>query len=690
MRVHPIYRALRLTAIAALAVACVAAPASAALRQQKEKRPKIVPAQRLVEEKTGVLTTREGLRLRVVTDIGDVRILTLGPGATSVSYKVRLETDSHDADAQTLVKQFSLSASTNPTGVQLTGQVPWHGFHGRLWVTYEITVPRRYNLDVTTQVGNIETQDVDGRVSLVTFGGNIGAGRIGGAEGTARLAMSAGTPVARLETQGGHITVQDVNGSLRAVTAGGHINAGNILGDALLRTGGGNVRAGTIRGVAQLETGGGNIAIQRAGGSVNAASAGGQIDFGEASGSIRAHTAGGAIHVLRVFGPMQLASNSGSIYLPQVRGNVRASTGAGTITAWFVPQEGGLLAVAPVIVAPNSVTSPAPAAAGRAGNMLTPSPTPAAATPPWAGGAIAPAAAPPVKPGAASTSPALAGVLAPMATMAPRKWKLLGASQLESTQGDIVVYIPRELAVTIEAVVEFGGEHVIDADPSMPMKFTYVESGGNKTVKGECSLNGGGDVLYLKTTSGNIHVKVADAVAQEALYKRQLGEVQRRLALDQQRLFEQLKSAQVLLQIDQAQIELQFAQQLKQVQEQQAKQAEQVARDASRTTTWFWPWPEALTGVTSVDPDEQQKKLVFSVRPAYPDELREGGLEGMVRLRAVIGPDGAVRSLRVVSGDVRLAAAAMNAVRQWRYQPTLVDNKPVSVATTVSIQFKLE
>jgi TonB family protein len=240
--------------------------------------------------------------------------------------------------------------------------------------------------------------------------------------------------------------------------------------------------------------------------------------------------------------------------------------------------------------------------------------------------------------------------------------------------------------------VEFGGEHVIDADPSMPMKFTYVESGGgNKTVKGECSLNGGGDVLYLKSTSGSIHVKVADAVAREALYKRQLGEVQRRLALDQQRLFEQLKSAQVLLQIDQAQVDqMQIEQQLKQIQEQQAKQAEQVARDASRTTTWFWPWPEALTGVTSVDPDEQQKKLVFSVRPAYPDELREGGLEGMVRLRAVIGPDGAVRSLRVVSGDVRLAAAAMNAVRQWRYQPTLVDNKPVSVATTVSIQFKLE
>jgi hypothetical protein len=188
MRVHPIYQALRLAAIAALAVACVAAPASAVPRQQKEKRPKIVPAQRLVEEKTGVLTTREGLRLRVVTDIGDVRIFTVGPGATSVSYKVRLETDSHDADAQTLVKQFSLSASTNPTGVQLTGQVPWHGFHGRLWVTYEITVPRRYNLDVTTQVGNIETQDMDGRVSLVTFGGNIGAGRIGGAEGTARIA----------------------------------------------------------------------------------------------------------------------------------------------------------------------------------------------------------------------------------------------------------------------------------------------------------------------------------------------------------------------------------------------------------------------------------------------------------------------------------------------------------------------
>jgi TonB family protein len=278
-----------------------------------------------------------------------------------------------------------------------------------------------------------------------------------------------------------------------------------------------------------------------------------------------------------------------------------------------------------------------------------------------------------------------------LVTVSPRKWKLLGASQLEAAQGDIIVYIPRELAVTIEAVVELSGEHGIDADPSIPIKFTYIESGsGSKTVKGECTLNGGGDVLRLRTTSGNIHLRLADAAAQVALYKRQLGEVQRRLAVDQERMFDQLKAAEALTQLDQAQIELQLAQQLKQLQEQQAKQAEQLAREANSTTTWFWTWPELLTGVTSVDPDEQQKRIVYSVRPAYPDVLREGGLEGTVRLRVVIGPDGTVRSLRVLSGNPRLAEAALSAVKQWRYQPTLVDNKPVSVATTVSIQFKLE
>ncbi len=107
-------------------------------------------------------------------------------------------------------------------------------------MTYELHVPRRYNVDVTTHAGNIEVGDVDGRVNLITDGGNITAGRVTG--GGIR---QPGVPVARLESVGGgHISVRDVTGDLKAMTAGGHITAGNISGDANLSTGGGHIHAG--------------------------------------------------------------------------------------------------------------------------------------------------------------------------------------------------------------------------------------------------------------------------------------------------------------------------------------------------------------------------------------------------------------------------------------------------------------
>src|SRR5262249_16272653 len=147
-----------------------------------------------------------------------------------------------------------------PTGVELiaqsapmeAGRRKGHGLHGGLWGNFEVDVPRNYSLDVATNAGNIETQDLDGRAVLATQGGNISAGKRGGPE-------AAG---GRLETQGGHITVEDVNGELRASTAGGHIRAANVRGDAVLRSGGGHIRVGSISGTAQLETGGGNITVE--------------------------------------------------------------------------------------------------------------------------------------------------------------------------------------------------------------------------------------------------------------------------------------------------------------------------------------------------------------------------------------------------------------------------------------------
>ncbi len=594
----PGFRVASLVVVAAVAVLVVTPAAWGRARRAKEPG----EGPRVKEEKTGTFATREGLRLRLVADLGDVRILT--QKTDQVSYKVRIETDSREPEAQNLLRQYALAARGSAAGVQLTGQMPSRHFHGHLWVSFEVTVPRNYILDVLTQAGNIETQDIDGRVILITSGGNITAGRVGGPE-------AAG---ARLETQGGHITVQDVNGELRAITAGGHIQVANVRGDAVLRTGGGHIRTGTIQGTAQLDTGGGNITVQRTGASVTASTGGGQIDFGEAAGSIQARTGGGGIRVLRVAGPTQLATGGGSIFLTMVEGAVHASTGAGTITAWF-----------------------------------------------WKEG-------PAESPGT------------------PKARKLFAASQLVTGQGDIVVYLPRELAVTIEATIEMAADHRIEADPSLPLKVTYSDAGAagsrnSGTVRGECAMNGGGEVLRLKTVGGNIQLKLADTAAQLRLNQQQMEQLKRRLEMQQQRLLERKRRPQ-------PQPQPQTEDRDEQAQEEREQPAGE--RQFFPVEGWERKLEEFWMGGVRVDADTQQQKLIHSARPVYPDVARQAGIEGTVRMKAIIAKDGSVQALKVISGEPVLANAAVEAVRKWRYRPTVMEGKPVTVVTTVTVEFQLK
>jgi TonB family protein len=79
------------------------------------------------------------------------------------------------------------------------------------------------------------------------------------------------------------------------------------------------------------------------------------------------------------------------------------------------------------------------------------------------------------------------------------------------------------------------------------------------------------------------------------------------------------------------------------------------------------------------------------VRPVYPQTMREAGREGVVPIEAIIGIDGTVTSLRVLSAQVHpdFAIAASDAVRQWKFSPTLLNGQPVEVAMRVSITFSL-
>jgi protein TonB len=85
----------------------------------------------------------------------------------------------------------------------------------------------------------------------------------------------------------------------------------------------------------------------------------------------------------------------------------------------------------------------------------------------------------------------------------------------------------------------------------------------------------------------------------------------------------------------------------------------------------------------------QQTKLLVKTTPLYPQEAKDKRIQGTVTLEATIGRDGKVENLQVLSGDPLLAAASLEAVKNWQYSTTLLNGDPVEVVTNVIVNFTL-
>ncbi len=95
-----------------------------------------------------------------------------------------------------------------------------------------------------------------------------------------------------------------------------------------------------------------------------------------------------------------------------------------------------------------------------------------------------------------------------------------------------------------------------------------------------------------------------------------------------------------------------------------------------------------LKAPVRVAADEIQKLLVHRVEPAYPPEAREQGLQGIIAVDLVVGPDGSVRSVKALNGPDVLARAATDALRWWKFQPYREEGEAVPVESTVAVEFK--
>lgn len=267
-----------------------------------------------------------------------------------------------------------------------------------------------------------------------------------------------------VQTQGGTIQVCGLDGDLRALTAGGDIRSGDLTGMVRAETAGGNITLGSIGQRLDARSGGGSIRVGDVKGDAYFDSHGGDIVAGMISGSVHAQTAAGDIVLRGASGPVMVQTAGGQIQLGQCGSSVRAESLAGSIhldgaRGRVEAQTGGgsidLLQVMGAVQAETSV-----------GNILAQ----------LDGGRDA-----------------------------------FSASTLRSTMGDVHVFLPPDLPLTVNALIQSGTGHVIASDFPLTLHRPSPGDLGLGTVQGVGALSGGGPQLTLRTNLGNIEIRKEDA-----------------------------------------------------------------------------------------------------------------------------------------------------------------------------------
>ena len=186
----------------------------------------------------------------------------------------------------------------------------------------DISVPRRFNVDVKTSGGDVDLEELAGEVSLMTSGGDIEIENVSG-------------PMARIKTSGGDIDVESVEcEDIELSTSGGDISGNGLAGeDITIRTSGGDIEFTSLVGDANVSTSGGDITMSESRGHLKAGTSGGRIEVGlTGSDGAELRTSGGNI-VIKAPGSLaaRLELKGGSVKLDDVfsfdgtRKNNRAS-----------------------------------------------------------------------------------------------------------------------------------------------------------------------------------------------------------------------------------------------------------------------------------------------------------------------------------------------------------------------------
>jgi DUF4097 and DUF4098 domain-containing protein YvlB len=260
----------------------------------------------------------------------------------------------------------------------------------------------------------------------------------------------------KVETAGGNVDTTGIAGRVEAESGGGSIHLDDIGGGVAAETGGGSVDVGAVSGDIALHTGGGSIEVHHANGKLVASTGGGSVEIMSATQAASIETGGGGIDVHQCSGKVKASTGGGSIDLGDIGGGAEIDTGGGSIHL-------------------TSAKGHVEAHTGGGGIELYGVPSARADT--GAGGITVKL----VKTGAEPAN-----------------------SMLETSAGDITVYIASDVNISVRASVDLGSGHHITSDfPDIHIA-SEGDKWGPRTLSAEGKLNGGGPVLKVRTTTGDI------------------------------------------------------------------------------------------------------------------------------------------------------------------------------------------
>lgn len=276
-----------------------------------------------------------------------------------------------------------------------------------------------------------------------------------------------------LDTQGGNLKVGNLDGEFRGRTAGGDIASGDVTGPVQVVSAGGDISLGNLGQRVEAHTAGGAIRVKNVKGDAVLETSGGEIVTGVIDGSVNAETAGGDIVLRGASGPVRAGTAGGQIQIGRCQDSVRAETAGGSIRLH-----------------------------GARGQVVAQT----------AGGSIDLFRMESAVRAESAAGPILAEINANRATFA--------ASQLVTAVGDVQVFLPPDLPLTIDAAIQQAFGHKIRSDFPIQIQ-SDEESFRHRSQRAQGPLNGGGKVLRIRAVMGNIEIRRLDPQTLEELKARQ-------------------------------------------------------------------------------------------------------------------------------------------------------------------------